>query len=220
MKLLGMKAPSHLRSTKLRYNEKGNLTGLTSSQTAAEAMIACIGADLTQTALRLDPHIQDVTANQQWISMKAHGVELGWYFLEGGLNQIKEEVTAGPSALELPFTPRWVTSPERMTDAARNGLIRHSTIRFIVRSLAQADRVMKQGLKFRGRYHKVEKFISDGPDTMCSTCCHWGHSTYICPTPSKARCAIYAEPHLTEYSKCPISTCKIGVGKYCSKNSS
>lgn len=197
MKLLGMKAPSHLRSTKLRYNEKGNLTGLTSSQTADEAMIACIGADLTQTALRLDPHIQDVTANQQWISMKAHGVELGWYFLEGGLNQIKEEVTAGPSALELPFTPR-----------------------FIVRSLAQADRVMKQGLKFRGRYHKVEKFISDGPDTMCSTCCHWGHSTYICPTPSKARCAIYAEPHLTEYSKCPISTCKIGVGKYCSKNSS
>lgn len=106
MKLLGMKVPPHLRPTKLRHNEKGNSTGPISSQTTVEAMVTLFGEELTQTALRFDPPIQDVAANQQRISLKAHGVERGRYYPVGGLNQIKEEMAAGPSALELPFTPR------------------------------------------------------------------------------------------------------------------
>ena len=77
---------------------------------------------------------------------------------------------------------------------------------------------MKQGLHFGGRFHKVERFIPVGQDTLCFTCCHSGHTTYGCPTPDRVRCAICAEAHLTEHHKCPISMCKTGTGKFCSKH--
>lgn len=57
-----------------------------------------VEVELTQTALRVDSHIQDVTTNYQWISLKVKAVELGRYFPEGGLNQIKETVAADPPA--------------------------------------------------------------------------------------------------------------------------
>lgn len=56
-----------------------------------------------------------------------------------------------------------------------------------------------------------------GPDTICSVCCHWGHTTFGCPNPGKVRCAICAEPYLTSTHRCPIAGCKSTVGKYCTR---
>ncbi|POS87913.1 hypothetical protein EPUL_000244 [Erysiphe pulchra] len=218
MMLLGMKAPAHLRLTRLKYNERGNLTGLTTAQTTAEAMIVRFKESILKVVLRFDPEITEITANQQWIRLKAHGVELSRYYNDNGLSKIRDEIAAGPSALQLPFTPRWVSGHERMDFMAKNGLKTHSSIGFTVRTATEADRVMKQGLHFGGRFHKVEKFLKVGPDTLCPKCCHWGHTTYGCPTPEKVRCAICAENHLTIDHKCSIVGCQSGKGKYCAKH--
>ena len=109
MMFLGMKAPAHLRPTILRYNERGNLTGLTTAQTTAEAMIVRFKENILKVVLRFDPEITEITANQQWIQLKAHGVELSRYYNNNGLLIIRDEIAAGPSALHLPFTSRWVS---------------------------------------------------------------------------------------------------------------
>lgn len=114
MKLLSMKVPAHFRIIKLRYNERGNPTGLTTAQTTADALVTRVKEEILQTALRFDAKITEIAANQQWIYLKAHEVELGQYCNENGLSQIKEEVTAGQSSLELPFVPRWVSRHEKM----------------------------------------------------------------------------------------------------------
>lgn len=128
MKLLSMKAPAHLRLIKLRYDERGNLTGLTTTQTTADAIVTRVKEELLQTVLRFDAEITEISANEQWIYLKAHGVELGRYCTVNGLNQIREEIAAGPSALELLFVPRWVSGYERMVNLARNGLKLHSSV--------------------------------------------------------------------------------------------
>ena len=106
MRLLSLKAPAHFRLTKLRYNERGNLTGLATAQTTANAMISRVKEEILKTVLRFDADVTEITVNQQWIHLKAHGVELGRYCNPNGLNQLREEISAGPSALELPFVPR------------------------------------------------------------------------------------------------------------------
>ena len=197
MRLLSLKAPAHFRLTKLRYNEGGNLTGLTTPQTTADAMISRVKEEILKTVLRFDADVTEITVNQQWIHLKAHGVELGRYCSPNGLNQLREEISAGPSALELPFVPRWVSGQENLLNMARNGLKFHSSIWFTVKTQAEADRAIRQGIHFGGKFHKVEKYLRVGPDTLCPTCCHWGHTIYGCPTPEKKRCAICAEPHVT-----------------------
>ncbi|POS88401.1 hypothetical protein EPUL_000062 [Erysiphe pulchra] len=194
MKLLSMKVPAHIHFVNLRYNERGNPTGLTTAQTTAEAMLPRVKEICLQTALRFDGDISDISANQQWMYLKAHGVELARYYNDCGLNRIREEAIAGPSAIDLPFTPGWVSGPERMEYYSTSGSEKHSTIYFI------------QVLHFSGRYHKVESYRRVvGPETICPECCHWGNTTYGCATLEIVRCAICAESHLTINHKCPIS---------------
>ena len=115
----------------------------------------------------------------------------------------------------MPFVPRGIAHPERMKQITRNGTQLHSTIKVTVRTYAEAERILKQGLHFGGKFHKAEPYTPVGPDTMCTVCCHWGHTAHGCPSPEKARCAICAESHLTAAHKCPIAGCKSPVGKYC-----
>lgn len=100
------------------------------------------------------------------------------------------------------------------------GSKRHSSIYFTVRIETEADRLLKQGIHFEGKYHKVEKYRRVGPDTLCSTCCHWGHTTYEYPTPEKLNCVIYAGVHMVVEHVCPILGCKRVKGKNCSKHGS
>lgn len=108
MKLLSMKVPAHLRLVRLRYNDRGNLTGLTTTQTTADSMFPRFKEVCLQIALRFDAEITEVAANQQWVHLKAHAVELERYYKPNGMEQIREEVHVGPSALEMPFIPRWI----------------------------------------------------------------------------------------------------------------
>lgn len=77
MKFLSMRLPAHIRLIKLGYNQRGNMTGLTSTQTTAEILISKFRKEILQTALKFDPHVKELFANQQWIGLKFHGVELG-----------------------------------------------------------------------------------------------------------------------------------------------
>lgn len=96
MKLLSMKVPAHLR---LPNN------GTTS---------AIISQDLTQLRLlqiqlylapkRFDANVIKISADQHCIYLKALDVELSRYHNKIGLRRIVEEVSAGSSALDLPFT--------------------------------------------------------------------------------------------------------------------
>lgn len=127
-----MKVPAHLGIIKLRYEERGNLTELTTVQTTADALVTRIKEEILQTALRFEAEITEIVAKQQWIYLKDHGAELGRYCNENELSQIREEIKAGPSALELLFVPRWISGHERMVNMARNGLKLHSSIWFTV----------------------------------------------------------------------------------------
>lgn len=71
-------------------------------------------------------------------------------FIRNGLDQIREEIRAGLSALELPFTPRWVSGNERIEHIVINKLKNHPSISFIVRMTTEYDRHMKLELQFRG----------------------------------------------------------------------
>ena len=53
MKNLSMKVPAHLRSIKSRYNDRGNVTGMTTAQTTVESMLLRFGEICLQIALRL-----------------------------------------------------------------------------------------------------------------------------------------------------------------------
>ncbi|POS86360.1 hypothetical protein EPUL_000572 [Erysiphe pulchra] len=175
------------------------------SQKIAEAMLSRVEEVCLRTALRFNGDISDISANQLWIYLKAHSVELARYYDDYGLKRIREEAIAGPSAIDFPFTPQWVSGLERMQYYSTSGSKKHSLIYFTVKTASEADRIIKQRLHFGGRYHKVESYRRVGPDMICPKCCHWGHTTYGCATPEKVRCAICAESHLTIDHKCPIS---------------
>ncbi|KHJ31344.1 hypothetical protein EV44_g0239 [Erysiphe necator] len=96
MMLLSMKAPAHLHLTTMRYNERGNLTGLTTAQTTAEAMILRFKGSILKVVLRFDPDITEITANQQWILLKSHGIELSRYYNDNGLKINKRGVSCKP----------------------------------------------------------------------------------------------------------------------------
>lgn len=106
MKFLSMRLPAHLRLIKLGYNERGNLTGLKSAETTADIMTSRFREVILLIAQRFDPHVKEFFANQQWIGLKVHEVELGRCYPLGGLEQIRQEIAAGPSAIEIPFIPR------------------------------------------------------------------------------------------------------------------
>lgn len=108
-----------------------------------------------------------------------------------------EELAAGPPTIQLPFLPSWLSSNGRMEQITNAVLKYHSSIKIIVRTAAEAERLIKQGLHFGERFLKVEEYITIGPDTLYPTYCHWGHTIIECPTPEKARCGICAEPHTT-----------------------
>lgn len=110
MKLLSMKLPAHLRIVNLRYNERGNHTGLITEQTIAECMVFKFRKVLLKTALRFDLYINGVQAIQQWTGLKVHAVVLARYYPHGRLEQICKEIAAEPSALELAIVPRWILS--------------------------------------------------------------------------------------------------------------
>ncbi|KAI0998810.1 hypothetical protein K3495_g9388 [Podosphaera aphanis] len=154
MTLLGMKLPAHLRVVKLRYNERGKLTGLTTEQTIAGTMTSIFQVVFLKSALRFNPHVKEVHANQQWIGLKVHTVELGRYFPRDRFEVLGSEVMAGPSAIELPLVPWWIAHPDRIADAAINGTQQHSMIKITERTSAEAQRILKQGLHFEGKHHR------------------------------------------------------------------
>ncbi|POS82736.1 hypothetical protein EPUL_004709 [Erysiphe pulchra] len=150
-------------------------------------------------SMKLPAHLRlEVTVNQQWIGLKVHTVEIGRYYPAGGLEQIRREVAAGPSAVEMPFVPRRIAHPERMKLITRNGTQLYSKIKVTLKT-----------------YVEAEPYIPVGLDTLCTVCCHWGHTTHGCPNPENVRCAICAETYLTTAHKCPVVGYKSPVGRYC-----
>lgn len=85
---------------------------------------------------------------------------------------MREKVHAGTSALEIPFIPRWIVGQEGMDHITEEGTKQHLLIYFIVRTEVEPDRLLKQGIHFGGKCHKVEKYRRVRPDTICLTCCH------------------------------------------------
>lgn len=63
-KLLSLKVPAHLRLVKLRNDYHRNLTGLTTTQTAADSMFLRFKEVILQIALRFDAEITEIAANQ------------------------------------------------------------------------------------------------------------------------------------------------------------
>lgn len=86
MKLLNMKVPAHLRLVRLRYNDRGNLIGLTITQKTADSMFPRFKEMCSQIALRFDAEIIEVAVNQQWVHLKAHAVELERYYKPNGMD--------------------------------------------------------------------------------------------------------------------------------------
>ncbi|KAI6247431.1 hypothetical protein HI914_04054 [Erysiphe necator] len=215
--LQSKKLPAYMRFLKLGYNSAGNLTGLVSENATANMLLPNYGDILLKTVLELDKDVKEVVEDLEWIPLKIHSVEIERYHREreNGLEQLRRELLTGPSELDLPFTPRWISSRERFEYLVNTMRKKHSSVKIIVRTRDTADRLLAKGVWFGGACHRVEPFRQIGPDSMCPTCCHWGHTTYNCPNPGNQRCELCAGAHLSKNHQCAIIGCNKGRGKSC-----
>lgn len=209
--------PTHMRFIKLGYNSSGNLTGLVSENATANMLLPTYGDLLLKTILGLDQDVKEVVEDLEWIALKIHSVEIERYHhdLANGLEQVRRELLAGPSELDLPFTPRWISSQVRFEHLVNSEGKKHSSKKIVVRTREEANRLLAKGVWFGGVCHKVELYRQIGPDSMCPTCCHWGHTTYNCPNSEIQRCELCSGPHLTQNHQCTINGCNKGRGKQC-----
>lgn len=64
---------------------------------------------ILRAALRVNPAVIDITANETWRRVKIHGVPLNKYLGKGtqGLEKPREEIEAENEGVEIPMQIRW-----------------------------------------------------------------------------------------------------------------
>ncbi|POS86789.1 hypothetical protein EPUL_002559 [Erysiphe pulchra] len=203
--LQSKRLPTHMRFIKLGYNSSGNLTGLVSENATANMLVPTYGDRLLKTILELDQEVKEVVEDLEWIALKIHSVEIERYYhdLANGLEQVRRELLTR------------LSSQVRFEHLVNLEGKKHSSIKIVVRTREQANRLMAKGVWFGGVCHKVERYRQVGPNSMCPTCCRWGHTTYNCPNLEIQRCELCSGPHLTENHQCTITGCNNGRGKQC-----
>lgn len=85
------KALAHARVIKMRYTDKGNLTGVVSQNACADELLNYAPAVMA-TVKTLDPEVFYMEKTERWRKLRVHGVALDRYMSEGGLEVARDEI--------------------------------------------------------------------------------------------------------------------------------
>ena len=83
----------------------------------------------------------------------------------GGLQRLQTELVSGNSD-QIGFTPRWVGSFAKL-ETSKYGT---EMVTIMVKGEEAAARVCEKGMRAAGKLYRTERWITLGPDTMCSIC--------------------------------------------------
>lgn len=190
-----------VRLIKMRYTDKGNLTGVMSENAGADELLN--NAPVVMAAVKkLDPEVAYMEKTGKWLKPRVHGVALDRYITEGRLDVAREEIEL-MTGEQLPYAPRWIKR-DTLAERFDNGSIRRSTLVLTVKSKNAADAVLAKGLNFRGRCHEAERFWERGEGGMCMRCCgrdHFGQCT------EGPKCFVYAGDHEGSKDECTTEGC-------------
>jgi hypothetical protein len=89
-----------VRLIKLKYTEKGKLSGVLHENACAEDLLK-YASTVMAAVQKLDPTIIDVEKTEKWRKLRVHGL----HWTESGLNLAREEMEVMTGS-QLPYTPR------------------------------------------------------------------------------------------------------------------
>lgn len=144
-----------VRLIKLKYTEKGNLSGLVRENSCAEDLLEYAPA-VMMAIQKLDPAVINIEKTEKWRKLRIHGVALDRYMTEGGLDLAQEEIELMTGS-QLPYAPRWIKG-DTLGERFDSGTIKRSTLVLTVKSKQAADAILAKGLSFGGRRHEAERF--------------------------------------------------------------
>lgn len=190
-----------VRLIKLKYTEKGNLSGVLREHACAEDLLEYAPAVMAAVQ-KLDPAVINVEKTEKWRKLRVHGVALDRYMTESGLDLAQEEIEVMTGS-QLPYAPRWIKS-DTLAERFDSGAIKRSTLVLTVKTKHAADTIMAKGLSFGGRRHEAERFWEKGEGKMCMQCC--GHDHFVKCT-EMAKCYICAGEHEGAKHQCAAEGC-------------
>ncbi|KAI7695416.1 hypothetical protein KC353_g17883 [Hortaea werneckii] len=190
-----------VRLIKLKYTERGNLSGVLGEHACAEELLdyAPVVVPIVQ---KLDPAVIDVEKTERWRKLRVHGVALDRYMTESGLDIAREEIELMTGS-ELPYKPRWLKS-DTLAERFDSGAIKRSTLVLTVKTKRAADAILAKGLSFGGRRHEAERFWEKGEGIMCMQCCSRDH---LGKCAEVAKCYICAGDHEGSEHQCAAKGC-------------
>lgn len=97
-----------------------------------------------------------------------------------------------------------------MTDTAGNNTI---SAKIMVTKQEDKDKLLKKGLRFRGKRYREDSLVIISPDKFCPTWCYWGHITLNCPNVDKSRYQLCAGPQMARKHGCVVTSCRTREGK-------
>jgi hypothetical protein len=201
--------PDFLRVVDVGYTRTGAIS-IILQKGSLNHMLLSRYTDLMIAAVRkIDPAVISLEAPEQWYRLKVHGVPIKRY-LTLGLGLARQEIETG-SAIRLKRDPTWLKSPESL----RNSIQKGSSIVITVGSLAEAQQIQANGIRFGGTRYKVEHFWELGPDTVCPRCCGIGHKSFRACGGRPPKCYICAGPHEGLNHACSVLGCSARAGKAC-----
>lgn len=141
------------------------------------------------------------------VPVKVHGVPTGRY-LANGLGLAREEIELG-SEYRLKRDPTWLRNPEEIREQ------KGSTIVITVGSLAEARKILINGIRFGGSRYRTEHYWGLGADTVCLRCRGIGHCSFRACGDRPPLCFICAGPHEGADHTCKVINCTIKPGTAC-----
>jgi hypothetical protein len=208
--------PDHIRLVKLRRNDNGVLTGLVGDRTNATQFLL-YRETILRAARKADSGVIAVESNETWTRLKIHGVPLHRYMKNDpaeGLRLLREEIEAENPGVTIPLAS-WLAAPRSIKARWDRGEISKSLVVFAVKERPAADRLRMKGIRAAGIYSAVERYVPEGPDTICARCCAWGHIEEKCEQ-STPQCMWCAGNHRSSDHRCLVTVCSAKPGDRCS----
>lgn len=121
---------------------------------------------------------------------------------------LQEEIKAGIDNFKQEWTPRWLLAPAAMETILANPEKRTASVKITETNVEDWETITKNDIWFVGKYHRTDLFTEISPDTVCTSCCHWGYITLQCPNMKNLRYQLCTGTQTTRNHKCEVTTCR------------
>ena len=122
----------------------------------------------------IDKIAKKVEKDVHWSRIVIHGVPIGPFSADEGLDMLKNEIETFNPQLKLMKKPAWLISKENKQHKM------HASIVIAVENAKQANFALYNKLCIAGLWLKTQKYENSTEKTQCQNCQKWGHSTRLC----------------------------------------